>query len=61
MDALVEGLKWVVTHGPQILTAVVGVLSALIAVFMLIPGDEPEATLKKVVGFIEGFSAKKDE
>lgn len=62
MDALVEGVKWLVLHGPEIVSAAVGVLSAIGAVFMLIPGDEPEATLKKVVGWIEAFSVKpKDE
>lgn len=39
--------------------AVTGVLTALIAFFMLIPGDQPEKALQKAVDFIEKFSRKK--
>ena len=38
--------------------AVVALLSAVIAVASLIPGDEPEATLTKVVSFLSRFSSK---
>ena len=38
--------------------AVVALLSAVIAVASLIPGDEPEATLQKVVDFLARFSRK---
>lgn len=34
-------------------------LVSLAGLFMLIPGDEPEKTLKKVILFIEKFSRKK--
>lgn len=38
--------------------AVVALLSAVIAIASLIPGDEPEATLQKVVDFLARFSRK---
>jgi len=38
--------------------ALVALLSAVIAVASLIPGDEPEATLNKVVQFLSRFSRK---
>jgi hypothetical protein len=38
--------------------AVVALLTAVIAVASLIPGDEPEATLQKVVDFLSKFSRK---
>ena len=38
--------------------ALVAVLSAVIAVASLIPGEEPEATLNKVVQFLSRFSRK---
>jgi hypothetical protein len=38
--------------------ALVALLSAVIAVASLIPGDEPEATLTKVVSFLSRFSRK---
>ena len=40
------------------LGALVALLSAVIAVASLIPGDEPEATLTKVVSFLSKFSRK---
>ena len=38
--------------------ALVALLSAVIAIASLIPGDEPEATLTKVVSFLSRFSRK---
>ena len=38
--------------------ALVALLSAVIAVASLIPGDEPEASLTKVVSFLSKFSRK---
>ena len=40
------------------LGALVALLSAVIAVASLIPGDEPEATLTKIVSFLSKFSRK---
>ena len=39
--------------------ALVALLSAVIAVASLIPGDEPENTLRKVVDVLSKFSVKK--
>jgi len=40
------------------LGAITALLGAVIAVAQLIPGDEPEATLQKVVDFLAKFSKK---
>ena len=40
------------------LGALVALLSAVIAIASLIPGDEPESTLRKVVDFLSKFSRK---
>lgn len=40
------------------LGAVTALLGAVIAVAQLIPGDEPENTLQKVVDFLAKFSRK---
>jgi len=40
------------------LGALTALLSAVIAVASLIPGDEPEATLTKIVSFLSKFSKK---
>ena len=38
--------------------ALVALLSAVIAIASLIPGDEPEATLTKIVSLLSRFSRK---
>jgi hypothetical protein len=38
--------------------AATALLTAVIAVASLIPGDEPEATLTKIVSFLSKFSRK---
>ena len=40
------------------LGAITALLGAVIAIAQLIPGDEPENTLQKVVDFISKFSRK---
>lgn len=54
-------LGWVVASGPNFVTAVLGVLSALIVVFTLVPGEQPEKALQGFVDFLSKFSAKKKE
>jgi hypothetical protein len=39
--------------------AITMLLNAAIAVFALIPGEQPEKFLQKIVDFISGFSRKK--
>jgi hypothetical protein len=53
-----EYLTWIVQNGPQFIAAVVAVLTALIALFMLIPGEQPEKALKAAVDFLAKFSLK---
>ena len=40
------------------LGAITALLGAIIAVAQLIPGDEPENTLQKIVDFLAKFSRK---
>jgi len=40
------------------LGAITALLTAVIAVAQLIPGDQPEASLQKVVDFLAKFSRK---
>lgn len=46
------------TNWQSYLGALSAVLVAAIAVSAVIPGDEPEATLQKIVDFIARFSKK---
>lgn len=49
----VLALPWV-----QILGAVTALLTALIGLFMLIPGEQPEKFLQGIVDFLSKFSKK---
>jgi hypothetical protein len=50
---VVSSLNWL-----EIMGAVSGLLAALIVIFELIPGDQPEKTLRSVVNIIAKFSRK---
>ena len=58
MEKIIALSTWLTTEGPKLLTTTVAALTALIAVFMLIPGDQPEKALQKVVDFLAKFSRK---
>ena len=58
MEKIIEIGKWLLVHGPEILSALSAVLSAIIALCMLIPGDQPEKALRAVVDFLAKFSRK---
>ena len=49
---------FVVDHASDIVAAGVSLLSGVIAVALVVPGTEPEATLKKVLDFVTKFSRK---
>ena len=53
-----ETLKWIMENFSAILAAIIGVIGALIVLFALIPGDQPEATLQKILDFLKKFSNK---
>jgi hypothetical protein len=50
---LVSGLNWL-----EIIGALTTVMVGLIAVFELIPGEQPEKTLRAIVNVIAKFSRK---
>ncbi len=58
MQMILDVLKYVAAHYQEMISAVVAVLAALIAFFMLIPGSAPESQLQSVLDFIKKFSAK---
>ena len=61
MEKLLEAIKWLVQFGPEIISGIIAVLSGVIAIALIIPGEQPEKALKGVVAFLEKFSAKKGE
>ena len=58
MENLPSALAFIVTHHQEILMAVMSLLTGIIAIAMLIPGEQPEKTLQKIVDFISKFSKK---
>lgn len=61
MDKALQLIKALIEHGPVYVSALVAVLSALVALFMLIPGEQPEKSLQKIVDLLARFSAKKKD
>lgn len=51
-------INWILENWSELLNAVVALLTALIAIFMIIPSEEPEKTLQKIVDFLRKFSKK---
>lgn len=51
--SLVASQDWLAWLG-----AITALLGAIIAIAQLIPGDEPENTLQKIVDFLAKFSRK---
>lgn len=58
MEKVAAVFKFIVDHGPDILTAICAVLSGVIGISLLIPGDQPEKALQGVVDFLSKFSRK---
>lgn len=58
MEKAFEIIKLAIEMGPEILAAVIALLSGVIAVALLIPGEQPEKALKSVVAFLEKMSRK---
>lgn len=55
---MMDAIRFIMNNFQAIVNGIVGVLLALIALFMLFPGNEPENTLQKIVDFIKRFSLK---
>lgn len=58
MQTVIEIGKFIIENYQAIIAAIVALLSGIIAVAMLIPGEQPEKTLKTIVEFIAKFSKK---
>ena len=58
MEKALEVVKLAIAMGPEIIAAVVALLSGVIAVSLLIPGEQPEKALQGIVDFISKFSRK---
>lgn len=58
MEKVLAILNWAFASGPNLVSAVVAVLTALVALFLMIPGEQPEKFLQGAVDFLSKFSKK---
>ena len=58
MATFLSIINWIMANYGIVCTALVGILSGVIAICMLIPGEQPEKVLQVIVDFISKFSRK---
>lgn len=58
MASLIELVQWIIANGPIVVSGVIGILSGVIAIALLIPGEQPEKALQGIVEFLKKYSAK---
>lgn len=58
MEQVMAVIAWILANYEAVITALLAVLGGIIAIAMLIPGEQPEKSLKAIAGFIEKFSKK---
>lgn len=58
MQVLMNIVNFITANYQQIISASIALLSGVIAVCLLIPGDAPEKQLQGVVNFLSKFSVK---
>lgn len=58
MSQVIEWFQWALNNWAQLIGALNAVFVALIALFLIIPGNQPEGFLQKIVDWIAKFSRK---
>ena len=58
MEKVIFFLQWLLVNYQAVITALVAVISALIALFILIPGEQPEKFLQSCIEFLGKWSRK---
>lgn len=58
LEMIMQAVAWATANGPQFVTAVNAVLLAVIALCMMIPGEQPEKFLQGIVDFLSKLSKK---
>jgi hypothetical protein len=61
MEKILEIVNFLAVNAQPILSALVAMITAIIAIAAMIPGDQPEKFLQSVVDFISKFSKKPSE
>ena len=58
MEQIVSVIGFISLNYQAIIAAVMALLTGIIAVALLIPGEQPEKTLQAIVDFLSKFSKK---
>lgn len=58
MEIIGQIVAWATMNGPQFVSAIVSLFSALIVICLMIPGEQPEKMLQSAVDFLSKFSKK---
>jgi hypothetical protein len=58
MEVISQVFSWILLNYQTIIVSLVAILSAFIVIFSLVPGEQPDKTLKAIVDFISKFSVK---
>lgn len=58
VNFIISNYVQIVEVAYQILSAIIALCLAMIALFMMIPGNQPEKALQSFVDFIQKFSRK---
>lgn len=61
MEVLIAIVKAAFSHLDELILGLNAVLAVLIAIFLAVPGEQPEKALKAIADFIGKFSRKKSE
>jgi len=57
-DTVIKIGSFITNNYQSLITGLTGALTGIIAICMLIPGDQPEKFLQGIVDFISKFSSK---
>jgi hypothetical protein len=58
METLMAVVNWAIGNYQVLLGGMIMILTGLITIFMLVPGEQPEKALQSIVDFIKKFSVK---
>lgn len=58
MEQVLEIGKWILANYQAVLAGLLAALSGVIAICLIIPGEQPEKALQSVVDFLSKFSKK---
>ena len=60
MEWFMTAFNWILANYQIVISAVVALLTGVIAVSLIIPGEQPEKALQGIVDFLKKFSVKSE-